>query len=155
MKAEQILEVLMDDKKYKAKVEELKALDARLSESRRIADTVEKAEKMAYDLDVKLMEVAQEKENIAEREQARMVEMRDELKKQKEALDLRAAKEREQYMVVRDMLAEIKVVKDEVTKKQLANAQQVDILKKWEAELLLREQTLANKLKRVNEAFNG
>jgi hypothetical protein len=50
MRAEQVLAVLMDDKKYKARVDELKAAEAKLSAVRQIADTLEQLRRLVQRL---------------------------------------------------------------------------------------------------------
>ena len=155
MKAEQVLSVLMDDKKYKARVEELKTLEAKLSEVRQIAATLDKAKQVEEAAKVREQDLMHRQAELEEMVRIRVQQINDELKQKALDLDERAAKEREQYKDVRNMLEEALKTKDEVMKKQIAYVQQVEILKKWEAELFIRERTLADKVKKVNEAFNG
>lgn len=145
----------MDEKKYKDRVAELKALDARLSESRTIAATIDEANALKQKAMVHEEEAKKLKAALEDEHRVRTQKLNDEVQTKKLMLDERAAKEREQYADVRKMLSEATEKYDAAAKLQLALKQQTQSLAKWDDELKERETNLALKIKKVNEAFNG
>lgn len=155
MKAEQILEVLMDDKKYKARIEELKALEAKLSVVRQIAATVEVAkvmEKAAQDREEAVMK---RQSQIEVDRQQQIKDIADKAKEQALALDERAAREREQYKDARDVRAQGIAAMEYANKLQdKLDQQRIDLIS-MDNDVKRREQELAARIKRVQEALNG
>lgn len=155
MKAEQILEVLMDDKKYKARVDELRALEAKLSVVRQIAATVEVAKALEESFKQAVFEVKKRQVQIEVDRQQQIKDIADKAKEQALTLDERASREREQYKDARDVRAQGIAAMEYANKlKDELDSQRANLIA-MDNDVKRRERDLAARIKRVSEAFNG
>ena len=155
MRADQVLSVLMDDKKYKARVEELKTLEARLSDVRQIAATLDVATSIK-ERAVKLeQELKRRQEELEESYLNKDKELRDSYKLLELQLAERAVKEREQYKDVRLELGKVRGEKEEIQKLQEVLEARALQVEGHERNVIAKEIALTNKIKRINEVFNG
>lgn len=160
MKTDQILlDVLMTDERYAARIQELKSLTSKLDEKIAQLSTMHGT---LEQLQIKLASV-KEKEAAFKVRQAELEEdyrqknelLLDDMKAKKLSLEERAAVERKQYEDVRVKLDQaLKVQKDVDLKLADINAK-MQGLRDMQEELNRREQALASKIKKVNEAFHG
>lgn len=155
MRAEQILAVLMDDKKFKARVDELKAAEAKLSAVRQIADTLDAAKIIEQRAKNKEQEAKVCLLKSDEYAVQRLKEIEDELKLRKAELDERAVKERSRY-------ADSQMVRGQgIEAMQYANKLRDALeskeaeLKVWEQSLGQRQAALDKRITKLNEAING
>lgn len=155
MRAEQILSVLMDDKKYKARIEEMQALDKRLSLSQQIAATVEEAQTIFKQAEQKKLEVAQYEQELSALFEKKMKELKEQAREQALVVEERGVRERAQYMEARDWREQGVVALEQAHKVQDQIVNERKELKEWEEDLHKREDMLAKKVERLNKAWSN
>lgn len=155
MKADQILSVLMDDKKYKTRVEELKALDASLDYVRRIAATLEAAKVIEHKAQQREQAAIQKQAEFAEYMKKQEAQLISALKEKEQELDRKIENDRKQYADLREVMQKAMADRKEADKLlQQAN----ELMQKANAEMQLvrnEKAVMAKKMSKLLEAING
>lgn len=155
MRAEEILSVLMDDKKYKAKVEELKAQEAKLAYVYQIAATLEEAQKTLQQAAKKKQEVDAYEKELSRLFEQKIKELEAQAKAQASELEGKSIQQRLQYRDAIEIQSKSQAALALADKRQKqAEAEHKD-LKEWELDLGQREDALARKIERLNKAWSG
>lgn len=155
MRSDKILEVLMEDKKFAARIKELKEREASCSNALKIAATVEQAEKMARDLTaemIRMVELSKVQEAAFDR---RRGEIEDELKARQKAIDEKAAVEQKQREDLRELIKTAQERADYAEHVEASNNKKIKEMQLWDRELSATRVALALKIQKINEAYNG
>lgn len=154
MRAEQILEVLMDDKKYKDRVDELRVLEQKLSAAQAITDTLASAEALKKKVEEKLVQTAQLEMVLNAKFAAKTAELQEEFKRQTAELNARVAQERVHFQGSRQLREEARKWNDEVQKTKVDVEQREKQVAEQLAALTQREKILVVKIKRLQDAWS-
>ena len=155
MRAEQILAVLMDDQKYKAKVDELSALLDKLSEVRKIAATVEIAEQLVAEADAKVIELDKQlKDNKEEHRQVVASIKAKALEEANKAATL-VSKERQAFADAGGIRAKAEAQIDKCAEIDAFLKERLAMVGAKEVQLNAKEQALEEKILKIKEACNA